>query len=156
MEHLQNSSIGSRIRAANSRGRKARPSGAAAVELAIVLPLLLMLALAAADGGRFVHQWIAVINSSRVGANYAATHSFTVATSANWEAGIRTAVHEELQHLPEFDATRLTVTITSATDADGRQRVEVRAAYPFDTLVNWPTLPSAYPLRATTVFPMIR
>ena len=156
MEHLQRKPLGRGIRGANARSRHARSNGAAAVELAIVLPLLLMMALAAADGGRFVHQWIAVINSSRMGASYASTHSYTVATSANWEAGIRTAVLEELQQLPEFDAARLTVTITPTTDSDGRQRVSVRAAYPFDTLVNWPTLPSAYPLRATTVFPMIR
>lgn len=156
MEHQHRNSTGSANRAAIVRGRQAHPSGAAALELAIVLPLLLMLALVAADGGRLAHQWIAVINSSRVGADYASTHSFTVATRANWEAGIRAAVRQELEQLSKFDAARLTVTITPMTDADGRQRVAVRAAYSFNTIVRWPMLPSTYPLRATTAFPMIR
>jgi hypothetical protein len=54
--------------AVHSRG------GQAMVELALLLPLLLVLLLGAIDFGRAYFGWIAVTNASRVAANYAATH----------------------------------------------------------------------------------
>ena len=44
------------------------------MELALLLPLLLVLLLGAIDFGRVFFGWIAVTNASRVAANYAATH----------------------------------------------------------------------------------
>ncbi|CAN5198787.1 hypothetical protein BH23CHL9_BH23CHL9_04030 [soil metagenome] len=48
--------------------------GQGLVELALILPLLLLLLLGAIDFGRVFFGWVAVTNASRVGANYAATH----------------------------------------------------------------------------------
>jgi hypothetical protein len=55
--------------------------GQGLVELALVLPLLLLLLLGAIDFGRVFFGWVAVTNASRVGANYAATHPDAWATS---------------------------------------------------------------------------
>jgi hypothetical protein len=44
------------------------------VELALLLPLLLVLLLGTIDFGRAFFGWVAVTNAARVGANYAATH----------------------------------------------------------------------------------
>jgi len=49
-------------------------AGQALVELALVLPLLLVLLLGAIDFGRVFFGYVAVTNASRVAANYAATH----------------------------------------------------------------------------------
>ncbi|HUE13798.1 MAG TPA: TadE family protein [Planctomycetaceae bacterium] len=49
--------------------------GAAAVEFAIAVPILLLLALGCGNLGRAVGAYIAVSNAARVGAEYGATHS---------------------------------------------------------------------------------
>ena len=57
--------------------------GAAAVELAVVLPVLLLLALGCVDLGRAAALNIALSNAARVGAEYGATHRFTSYTLAS-------------------------------------------------------------------------
>jgi hypothetical protein len=49
--------------------------GQSLVELAIILPALLLLVLAALDLGRVFMGWVVLNNAARVGANYAALHS---------------------------------------------------------------------------------
>lgn len=58
------------LRAATRPARR----GQALVELAILMPLLLLLLLGAIDFGRIFFGWVAVNNASRIAANYAATH----------------------------------------------------------------------------------
>jgi len=49
--------------------------GQALVEMAIVLPLLAILLVMAVDAGRLFFGWVALQNSSRIGADYAAAHA---------------------------------------------------------------------------------
>jgi hypothetical protein len=49
--------------------------GQALVELAIILPLLMLLLVMAIDGGRVFFGWVAVQNAGRIGADYAASHA---------------------------------------------------------------------------------
>lgn len=130
--------------------------GGAAVEFAVVLPLLTLLLLGAADFGRFAHSWNAVTNAARAGAAFAGTTPYTTASRPAWENGIRQAVRGDLEQLRGFDPNRLRVTITPATGTDGRRRVAVRVEYPFDSLVNWAMLPASFSMRQTAVFPVIR
>lgn len=54
--------------------RRRSRRGQALVELALLLPLLLILVLGAIDFGRVFLGWVALQNAARVGANFAATH----------------------------------------------------------------------------------
>ena len=49
--------------------------GQAAVEFAIILPLLAILLVMAIDAGRLFFGWVALQNASRIGADYATTHA---------------------------------------------------------------------------------
>ena len=49
--------------------------GQAAVEFAIILPLLAVLLVMAIDAGRLFFGWVALQNASRIGADYATTHA---------------------------------------------------------------------------------
>jgi hypothetical protein len=49
--------------------------GQAVVEMAIILPLLVLLLVMALDAGRLFFGWVALENASRIGADYAASHS---------------------------------------------------------------------------------
>jgi Flp pilus assembly protein TadG len=58
--------------------------GQSLIEFALVLPLLLTFMVMTIDAGRLYFGWVALINASRVGANYAGDH-------ADWTAATRTA-----------------------------------------------------------------
>ena len=49
--------------------------GQAVVEMAIILPLLVLLLVMALDAGRLFFGWVALQNASRIGADYAASHA---------------------------------------------------------------------------------
>lgn len=54
--------------------RKDRTLGQAAVEFAIILPVLALMLMLALDFGRVFFGWVALNNSARIAANYAAIH----------------------------------------------------------------------------------
>lgn len=135
------------------RARRRRPRRAAtALELVCILPVLLGIVLGAVDLGRFAQYENILGNAAREGSHYGATHRRTPLTAAAWESGLRTAVLEEASHLSEFDAALLEIEIENFNQADGTRRVEVEASYPFETVVNWPGLPSRIDLRRRVAF----
>lgn len=121
--------------------------GAAAVEMAIVTPLLLLFAFASADFGRVVHAYAIVSNAARCGTEYGSMHGFTPYTRESWESRIRQIVDEEMQGLSGFDKDQMTLTITTSTDADDLTRAAIEVTYPFHTVVDWVGLPSQVTLR---------
>jgi Flp pilus assembly protein TadG len=122
-------------------------SGASAVELACILPVVIALALGTVDLGRVAHYENVLSNAARVGADHGATHRLYSFNRTQWESRIIARVQEEAAHLPQFDAARLQVVVETFTQADGTLRVEVEAAYPFEMIVDWPGLPHDIDLR---------
>lgn len=139
-------------RAAAKKMRK----GAATVELAIALPLMLLFAFAATDLGRIVHAHVAVTNAARAGAMHGSMHSFTAFTRAHWETGIRESVIDEMSGLSGFNESKLGLTIETTTDDDDLFRAAVEVTYPFETVVSWPGLPSTVDIRYRCVMRQIR
>jgi len=126
--------IPSPILGASQRQRR----GAAAMELALLGPLLVTVVLAAVDFGRFAYYYIAVNNASRAGASYGIMNNYTSSTYSTWTGGITQASRDELsQQVGAGNANNLTVTVTTSTDTNKLKRVQVTASYPFTTLVNW-------------------
>lgn len=116
--------------------------GVAAVEMAIVAPVLLLFALAAVDFGRIVHHYTVVSNAARAGAEYGSMHGFTTFTRSTWEASVRAAVGDEMQSLANLTSGDLTVEVATTVDGDGLFRCAVQASYPFRTIIDWPGLPA--------------
>ncbi|MEW4487977.1 TadE/TadG family type IV pilus assembly protein [Thalassoglobus sp. JC818] len=135
-----------------NRKSENRRSGAAAVEFAIVLPIILTFFLGCVDYGRALHWSIAVSNAADTGTYYAATHRVSPITIQDWEAKIRTIVIDELDDHPQFTADDLDIQITSVTEVDGNLLVTVSANYQFRTIVSWPTIPNTIPLKATVTY----
>ena len=126
--------------------------GVAAVEFALILPVLLLIVAISCDFGRFPHTQIAVSSAARAGASRSIHHRPTTDTRAQWEAEIRQAVLEELAELPRFQANDLAVTIETINEAGGTMRTRVEVSYPFRTLINWTLLPSNLTIRESAVF----
>jgi Flp pilus assembly protein TadG len=125
------------------RRKKIVRAGTAAVEFAIVCPLLMMLALACADFGRVCHCYQVVANAARAGAELGASRSVTDLTRADWEAEIQSAVTTEMQNLAQFDEGKFDYSLTTSVDAHDLLHVVIEVSYQFNTAVNWPLVPDS-------------
>lgn len=116
-------------------GRAGRQRGAAVVELAILLPLLVFIFVVVVDFARAYYFSLTVQNCARAGAVYA-SDPFVQNESP----------FASTQEAALSDATNLTpqptITEKSGTDAFGRAYVEVTATYPFDSLTGFPLIPN--------------
>lgn len=141
-------------------GASRRPAdrrGAAALELALILPLLVTLVLACVDFGRFASTYIGVTNGARSGAGVASFNPVTASTQSIWNAAIRQAVVDEMEQIPAFDPALLTVPSAQlVVEADGLKRVRVEASYPFEMIVSWPFLPNSLTLTRAVEMRVIR
>ena len=128
-------------RSRRSHAARSIHRGAAAVEFALALPILMLLAVGSIDFGRVPYFHQVVANAARTGAETGATHQFTSFTRSTWEAEIEDAVETEMQNIPNFDSSKLTYELTTTTNADGLARIVVEVSYPFETLIDWPGMP---------------
>jgi Flp pilus assembly protein TadG len=127
------------------------------MELAFVVPILLVLALGCVDFGRFAYHHIAVTNAARAGAEHAIMHPYTSATQNAWAAQVQNLARAELTGQTGCNPNYLTTTTTPTLESNGLRRVWVQATYtPFQTLVPWPGVPSTVTLRSTVVMRLIR
>jgi Flp pilus assembly protein TadG len=127
----------------NRRNRSAR-RGLAATELAIILPVLVTLVLAAVDLGRFVSLYIALANAARAGAQYGAMNNYGGSTSSStyttWVSNVKSAAQNEIvgQYSGFSGTNNVVVSLPSnAADTGGVKRVRVVASYNFTTAINW-------------------
>lgn len=140
----------------SNRRRSAR-YGAAALELALVLPLLITLVLAAVDLGRFAYSYIAITNAARTAAGFASVNPLPVTstTQETWRALVKANVLAEFGST--LDASKVAVSDPVVTvDNEGFKRVRVDVSYTFETIVAWPLLPTSIQMTRGTAMPVIR
>ena len=136
---------------------KSLRGAASAVELALVLPVLAVMALASLDFGRFASHHIAVTNAARAGAEYAITNPYGPDEETAWRSRIELTARAELSNQTGGDATRLTAATAVTVERTGRRQVRVETTYTgFRTLVSWPGIPDTPVMRAAVVLPAIR
>lgn len=124
-----------------------RRGGTSAVELALTLPVLMLLVLGCVDFGRVLYSSIALKNAVGAATDYAATHRFTDYTKDAWESRVETRATEEMEGLANFNPDDLNLQIETVEMPDGRVRATVTATYPFQSAVDWPGLPNSLLLR---------
>jgi Flp pilus assembly protein TadG len=108
---------------------KSRPA-TAAVELAVLSPLLCLLFVVAVDYARIFHFTMVVTNCARSGAIYGMKNS----TAANDQTGISDAAKKDAGNL-----NAVNLTVTSSTDSGTNPSyVIVTVTYPFATISNFP------------------
>jgi Flp pilus assembly protein TadG len=152
-----------RLTESTTTGAQAR-RGASATELAIVLPVLTLMALGAVDFGRFAYHYIAVQNAARAGAEYAITTPYTPSAKVAWEGQIRATARAELEGQTGMSSAHITdhVTVTvpagyPVVESSGLRRVRVEVSYDgFETLVSWPGIPNNPTLGAAVEMRAIR
>jgi Flp pilus assembly protein TadG len=137
--------------------KRGRHRGAAATELALILPLVITIVLGCVDFGRFGYMSIAVANAARVGAGAGCLKKVTTGTTTVWRNNIREAVTAELSAQMGYEAARLTIPDPQLiTETNGQRRVSVQVTYEFRTIVPWVVIPQQFNLSRTVQMRMIR
>jgi len=124
--------------------------GQSMVELALVIPVLIILTLAAADMGRVFYFWIAVTSAARAGAQYGSQRVITAADSN----GMIAAATTDAANVSGLSATSSQCTCASSstvnacpssycTNSPNATYVEVDTQAPFHTLMPYPGIPSS-------------
>jgi Flp pilus assembly protein TadG len=126
-------------RSPNSALRERR-RGAAAVELAVLLPFLCFVFVASVDFCRVYYYSITVSNCARNGAAYGSVDK----TRARDTGGIRTAAEADAS----FNLDPKQLNVSSSTDA-ATSYVEVTVNYPFTTITEYPGIPRQMNLSGT-------
>ncbi len=128
-----------------SRMRRRWDRGQSLVELALITPVFLILALGVFDYGRVYFAYVSVTNGARTGADYAAANS----TQAADLEGIKAAALTETNELVNTSETNPNVAVTTGTDTNGNPYADVTMTYTFTTLFGWPGLPDSIDVQRT-------
>lgn len=122
-------------------GRKAL-SGQGLVELALIMPILVLFLLIAADFGRAYSANIAISSAAREGASFG--------SRSNANASDATAVRAAaLAQNPTFWGVAPVVTSSVDEDEFGFDYVEVTVEYEFDVLFSFPPIPDSVDMSQT-------
>jgi Flp pilus assembly protein TadG len=116
--------------------------GAAVVELAILLPLLVFMFLLAVDFARVFYFSLTLTNCARAGAIYAADP--TVKGESPFASTQAAALADATNLSPQP-----TITESTGMDASGRTYVEVTANNSFNTITGFPGIPQSINLQRT-------
>jgi Flp pilus assembly protein TadG len=139
------------------RHRRGRRAGAAAVEFALILPLLVLLVFGCVDLGRSIGAYIIVSNAARVGAEYGATHGYTPFSYTTWQNQVIAAATQEMQGTgSSFNSNQLTVTVTATPTTGNLYRATVQANYTFALLTSIPGLPGQFSVTHTVTMDRFR
>lgn len=125
-----------------NRGRR---RGAAAAELAIIMPVFGFLVGVVADYSRLYYALATLSDTARAGAVYYATNYTTATTSS-----VQTTALADATNLTNL-GTSPTIASTTGTDSSGSTYVQVTASYRFTTVVPHPSIPSPITLTRKVV-----
>ncbi|MGV2335023.1 MAG UNVERIFIED_CONTAM: pilus assembly protein [Planctomycetaceae bacterium] len=123
--------------------------GVATVELAVSLPLLLLLLLGCIDAGRFTLRYICLANATSESATFASLNPpGKFGGLPGWITAVQQrAITESSLLNPPLNAAQILVD-TSVLD-DGLVSVQVQTS--FGTLINWPGLPHTWTMTRRVV-----
>ena len=121
--------------------RRSERRAVAAVELAVLLPFLLFLAVIATDWARLLYFTITINSCARSGALYS---SDAVLAAQSRYVTVKDAALAEAPGI--LDANTTTVTPTPTIDSAGNRAVIVTVQTPFSTITNFPGVPSSQTL----------
>ena len=116
--------------------------GAAAIELALLLPFLAFMFVVAIDYGRIFYFSVTITNCARAGALYASD------PYEQTESPYRSIQEAALAEAPNFSPAP-TVSTVYGTDASGNPYAEVTVAGQFATITRYPGVSSNTTLRRT-------
>jgi Flp pilus assembly protein TadG len=130
------------------------------VELAVAMPVLVLLLLAAADFGRLFYAWIGVNNAARAGAQYGsqglanAGNSAAMILAATTDGANISGLTATASQCTCVSGTSVTVCSGSnynCTNAPQATFVEVDTQTTFHTVISYPGIPSSITVKGQAI-----
>lgn len=121
-------------------------SGLAVVEIAVLLPVVLVTVLAAVDYCRIYKDEVIISHAAHIGAVAAASQNFSSDTKSDWEARVRETTLRSTAGLSSRDGNEPQVTVSTVSEPDGYFVVTVDVTHQFQ-----PTLLSHFLSAETTI-----
>ncbi len=134
--------------------RPRRRKGATATELAVLLPLLVFICMAAVDLGRYATRAIALENAVRVGAEYGASRKVNAVNFEAWEEELISRATAEFEGGANDNDVTLEVSV-SDFDAE-RPLIEVSGNTTFELLGPWMFATNRIEIRRSSAFQRYR
>ncbi len=143
--------------------RRPKRPGAVAIELAIVLPVLVLVVAGCVDFGRFLYYYITVTNAAEEGASWGSLNPpawygiDAGGTSAGWEAAVQNAATGEAPSL-KMNGSSAPIAAGNVTVVDPPVDgvVQVTVSYTFQTVLSYPWLPNTVTVSRTVAMPFTR
>jgi len=131
-----------------SHPRPAKRKGAAAVELALVAPLLALLFVIAIDLSRIFYYQVVINNCARNGAYVGCSlRSYQEVGQVDpYNGAVNAAVAEGALLSPPLQSNQ--VKVVYGTGSDGNANVQVTVSYTFSSITNFPGLFATFPMQA--------
>ena len=125
-----------------------RRSGAAAVELALVAPVLALLFVIAIDLSRIFYYQVVINNCARNGAYVGCSlRSYQEVGQVDpYNGAVNAAVAEGALLSPPLQSNQ--VKVVYGTGSDGNANVQVTVNYTFSSITNFPGLFASFPMQA--------
>lgn len=121
--------------------------GIAAVELALLVPPILLAFMGGIDYARVFYSSVTVANCARNGALYAADPTFAASTPYTTLTQAATADAPNLSPTPS-------VTSATGTDSSGNSYIDVTVSYPFSTVASYPGISNSVLISRTARMPL--
>jgi Flp pilus assembly protein TadG len=134
-------------------------TGNAAIEAALLAPMLVLLAVAIADYGLSIQRQMQIQHAAQAGADYAMRSGFNAAAIANAVTGATTAPGVSASPVPAETCgctagTTIVAAACTALCADGTaagRYVTVSAQGTYSTLMPYPGIPTSFTFNATAI-----
>ncbi|TAK27603.1 MAG: pilus assembly protein [Chloroflexota bacterium] len=106
--------------------------GLAATELALVLPLLLLILFGIIEGGRIFSAWLEITNDAREGARYGAVRAGDPAATPTLLADVRSYVTKKAAGLVDTDPSKFSVIVQQLNTGTPDASFSVAVSYTMD------------------------
>lgn len=126
------------------------------VEMAILLPVTILMAWGIIDMSRFAHHYVSLTDAAGSGARFASLHPVTPTTTVYWVDATKLAVRQAMQDVPGFRADQLTIDGPQLIQVADGQHARLTVTYRFRPLLNWPALPREIVLTRRVEMKLVR
>lgn len=113
------------------------------IEMAFILPVLLLVMVLAIDVSRFLIVTMALNNSVNQGAVAGSNTALNLSSQTTWNNKIHSAISSSMANYSWFDASKLNVTVpvpstsNGMIDSSGFRSIQVQVTYQADYVIPW-------------------
>lgn len=113
------------------------------IEMAFILPVLLLVMVLAIDVSRFLIVTMALNNSVNQGAVAGSNTALNLSSQTTWNNTIHSAISSSMANYSWFDASKLNVTVpvpstsNGMIDSSGFRSIQVQVTYQADYVIPW-------------------